>query len=70
MGFTVEKISPMGGIVAVIMDLIFFYTKNPTIISKLIRKTIKFASPLFLYFDKKTTKKDRITTGFYIRARK
>ncbi len=71
-GFNTEKIDAMGGIVAVIIDLIHNYTdKNPTFINKkLIRNILRFTFPVFLFLDKKTKSKDRITTGYFIRARK
>ncbi len=71
-GFHVEKIESMGGIFAVVTDMALTYTgNNPTFINKkLIEKIIRLSLPLFLCLDKRAKSKDRITTGFFIRARK
>lgn len=71
-GFHIETIEPMGGVVSVVTDLVLTYTfHNPSFINrKVIEKLTRFFSPLLLYLDKKTKSRDRITTGFFIRARK
>lgn len=68
-GFKTENISPMGGIVAVAMDLVYKY-RTSNFMHRLIKKLIKSASPLIVFFDKRLTTRERITTGYYICAKK
>ena len=68
-GFEAEKIEPMGGIAAVISDLIIKYTyQHPTLLNRLLRKLVRIQAPLIKALDSKTQRKDIITTGFFIIA--
>lgn len=71
-GFKVERILPIGGIVAVILDLvnIYFDPVRPNFFSKLLRILLIFFSPIFIPFDAKAKLKEKITTGFYIESKK
>lgn len=68
-GFEAEKIEPMGGIAAVIVDLIIRYTyQHPTLLNRLLRKLARIPSLFIQAVDRKTVRKDSITTGFFITA--
>jgi SAM-dependent methyltransferase len=69
-GFQVQEISPRGGIVAVMLDLINFYNDAPKLTwgMKVFRPIFVFMAPAFLYFDRWTRYKNELTTGYVIRA--
>lgn len=71
-GLNVERIEYMGGIIGVIFDLIAIYIDSApqNLLTKAFRKILFLSTPFFLYLDSKSKAKDRITTGFYIEARK
>ncbi len=70
-GFKTEKIISVGGIVAVVTDLFHSHVHHsPGIMKKTLNKLLEAVSPLLLYFDRNTKDKDRITTGYFIRAKK
>lgn len=67
-GFEPACLEPMGGIWAVAMDLIYAYTKGGSRMDRILRRSIRLLSPFLLRLDGKAKMKDRITTGFYLRA--
>lgn len=68
-GFTDINVQPMGGIYAVVFDLIdrYLYPKRGFFHRKA-RKTLRLFNKAFLYLDKKCDMKEKITTGYYIVA--
>ncbi len=73
-GFQVERIDAMGGILAVITDLISSHIRrNQTFFNrKVLKNLMRFMSPLLFFFDTRTQGKnrERITTGYFITAKK
>lgn len=69
-GFKIKKIEPMGGIFCVVADLFLTYLNKPGFFNKVIRKLIKLNRNLILWIDSKIKLKNRITTGWYIIAKK
>jgi len=71
-GFKVCKLIPMGGIIAVLFDILNVYvnSKRVNFLFKFIRKLSILLSPLLLKLDAKIQLKDKINTGFYIEAKK
>lgn len=69
-GFKVERIESMGGLIAVIMDLIYCYSIEPTFTNRVLRRLLRLLTPLCLHLDSRTKLKEKITTGFYVVANK
>jgi ubiquinone/menaquinone biosynthesis C-methylase UbiE len=68
-GFTNINIQPMGGVYAVVFDLIdrYLYPKRGFFHRKT-RKILRLFNKIFLYLDKQCDMKEKITTGYYIEA--
>jgi SAM-dependent methyltransferase len=70
-GLRADVIEPMGGIWAVTLDLIRNYNAGSrSFLGRVILRVLSRLSPLFLRLDQACRHKHRITTGYYIVARK
>jgi SAM-dependent methyltransferase len=71
-GFQVEKIDVMGGVIAVVVDLVSSHIRHSqsSFTKKVIKNLIQVISPLLLIFDKRSKYKERITTGYFFQAKK
>lgn len=71
-GFRIHKLTPMGGIIAVLFDILNVYanSKRVNFLFRFIRKLFILLSPLLLKLDEKIELKEKISTGFYIEAKK
>lgn len=69
-GFSVELLQPMGGIVAVVADLISKYARKSEsrLTKSIVRRGIKLLTPVLLAFDRRLSRHDRITTGYFLAA--
>jgi SAM-dependent methyltransferase len=69
-GFQVQEISPRGGIVAVMLDLVNVYNDAPELTwgMKIFRPIFVIIAPAILFFDRWTRYKNELTTGYLIRA--
>jgi len=71
-GFKIDKMIPMGGIIAVTLDMVNIYLDALRLgfFVKSIKRLLALLAPLALFLDAKVRLKETITTGFFIAARK
>jgi SAM-dependent methyltransferase len=69
-GFDVRELSPRGGVVAVVLDLVNYYSDRPdlSLCGKIFRVVFVRLAPAVLFFDRWAKYKNEITTGYTIVA--
>lgn len=69
-GFNIKVLNSMGGILAVIWDLLHRQCSSEALLLRIIGKGLFYLAPLFKVFDKLVSNQKGITTGYFLIAKK
>ena len=69
-GFKIKVFNSMGGILAVIWDLMHRQCSSEALLPRIIGKGLIYLAPLFKVFDKLVSHQKGITTGYFLIAKK
>lgn len=69
-GFKIKAFNSMGGIIAVIWDLMHRQCSSEAFLPRIIGKGLFYLAPLFKVFDKLVSNQKGITTGYFLIAQK